>query len=482
MLDDAALLIGGRWVVPPDGGQVRSIVDCSTEVVLRTVPLAGEAEIDRAVDSARDAFEHGEWSSFSVNRRADLLEGLAAELEARCEQIARTISQENGCTIATSPQFQVIAAAETASRAARVARDFQFEDSRQGALGNPVVVTREPVGVVAAIVPWNVPLTIAMMKLAPALAAGCTVVVKPDPKTALDARYLAEALSACGFPDGVVSVVPADREVAEYLVSHDGVDKVSFTGSTAAGRRVASICGQDIRRCTLELGGKSAAIIVDDVELDQVLPSLIPAMLMINGQACVAQSRLLVPRSRKAEIATAVGDAFASLVVGNALDPETEVGPLVSQEHRARVLDYIRIGVKEGATIAVGGEATDVDGKGFFVEPTLMTEVDPRSTVAQEEIFGPVVCLIEYDGIDDAVAIANDSPFGLSGSVWTRDVEFGTAVARRVRTGTINVNYSIPETDAPFGGFKASGIGRENGKEALDAYLEYKAIGLREHP
>jgi betaine-aldehyde dehydrogenase len=480
MLDDSALLVGGRWVVP-EAAQRRSIVDCSTEQVLQTVALAGEAEIDLAVDSARGAFERGDWCSFSVDQRADLLDRLAAELEARCEQIASTISQENGCSIATSPQFQVLAAAETVTRAARVARELRFEDARQGALGNPVVVTREPVGVVAAVVPWNVPLTIAMMKLAPALAAGCTVIVKPDPKTALDARYLSESLKACGFPGGVVSVVPADREVAEYLVSHAGVDKVSFTGSTTAGRRVASICGQSIRRCTLELGGKSAAIIVDDVDLDRALPSLIPAMLMITGQACVAQTRLLVPRSRKAEIAAAVGDAFASLVVGNALDPETEVGPLVSQEHRARVLDYIRIGVKEGATIAVGGEATDVDGRGFFVQPTLLTDVDRRATVAQEEIFGPVVCLIEYDGIDDAVAIANDSPFGLSGSVWTRDVEFGTAVARRVRTGTINVNYSIPETDAPFGGFKASGIGRENGKEALDAYLEYKAIGLREH-
>jgi aldehyde dehydrogenase (NAD+) len=480
MPETKRLLIGGAWVTP-HSAERRDIVDSSTEESVASVPLAGITDIDRAVSAARRAFDHGEWRSFCPGQRADALDRLSVELESRCDAIASTVSQENGCSIATSPTIQAMSAAATVAASARLARTMQFEETRTGMMGNPVLVAREPVGVAAAIVPWNVPLTIAMMKMAPALAAGCTVVVKPDPKTALDATYLAEAVVAAGFPDGVISVVPADREAAEHLVSHRDVDKVSFTGSTQAGRHVASICGSDIRRCTLELGGKSAAIIAEDADFSAVLPQLLPAMLMINGQACIAQTRLLIPRSRKAAVTDAIVAAFESLTVGNALDPNTDIGPLVSEEQRSRVLDYVRIGVKEGATIATGGHATDVDGKGYFVQPTLLTDVDPKSTVAQEEIFGPVICVIGYDGIDQAVDIANDSAYGLSGSVWTQDAEFGLAVARRVRTGTINVNYSMPESVAPFGGVKASGIGRESGSEALEAYLEYKSIGVREH-
>ncbi|MET0317700.1 MAG: aldehyde dehydrogenase [Rhodococcus fascians] len=474
------LLIGGVWVAP-ESEERSDIVDSSTEEPIASVSLAGKADMDRAVTAARNAFDRGEWRSFSAEQRAVLLDRLGSELGSRCEAIASTVSRENGCSITTSPTIQAMAAAGTVASAARLARGLTFEETRTGMMENPVLVVREPVGVAAAIVPWNVPLTIAMMKMAPALAAGCTVVVKPDPKTALDATYLAESVVASGFPEGVVSVVPADRDAAEYLVSHRDVDKVSFTGSTRAGRRVASICGSDIRRCTLELGGKSAAIIAEDADIDAVLPQLLPAMTMINGQACIAQTRVLVPRTRRAAVTDAIVAAFEALTVGNALDPDTDIGPLVSQEQRARVLDYIRIGVEEGATVATGGEAADVDGRGYFVQPTLLTDVDRKSTVAQKEIFGPVICLISYDGIDDAIDIANDSDYGLSGSVWTRDAEFGLAVARRVRTGTINVNYSVPESVAPFGGVKASGIGRESGSEALDAYLEYKSIGVREH-
>jgi aldehyde dehydrogenase (NAD+) len=480
MLETGRLLIGGAWVAP-DSDERRDIVDSSTEESIASVALAGTADIDRAVAAARRAFDGGEWRSLSAEHRADVLDRLGAELGSRCEAIASTVSRENGCSITTSPMMQAVAAAGTVTASAELARSLQFEETRTGLMGNPVLVTREPVGVAAAIVPWNVPMTIAMMKMAPALAAGCTVVVKPDPKTALDATYLAESVIAAGFPEGVISVVPADRDAAEYLVGHRDVDKVSFTGSTRAGRRVASICGSNIRRCTLELGGKSAAIIAEDVDFGAVLPELLPAMMMINGQACIAQTRLLVPRSLKAAAVNALVAAFESLTVGNALDPDTDIGPLVSEAQRARVLDYIRIGVKEGATIATGGEGIGVDGRGYFVQPTLLTDVDPKSTVAQEEIFGPVICLIEYDGIDEAIDIANDSSYGLSGSVWTQDAEFGLAVARRVRTGTINVNYSMPESVAPFGGVKSSGIGRESGKEALDAYLEYKSIGVREY-
>jgi betaine-aldehyde dehydrogenase len=480
MSDRRRLFIGGTWTAPQSAERV-DIVDCSTEKIVDTLPLAGPADVDCAVAAARRAFDDGEWKTIGAPDRADLIDRLCLRLADHTEAIAEAVSRENGCTIATSPLIQALAPVAVAGYYAQVARDFRFEDTRTGLQGNPVTVARDPVGVVAAIVPWNVPLTIALLKLAPALAAGCTVIVKPDPKTAMDATYLADAVRASGFPAGVVSVIPADRDAAEFLVGHPDVDKVSFTGSTMAGRRVASLCGHDIRRCSLELGGKSAAIIAEDADLDRVIPDLLPAMVMINGQACVAQTRLLVPRSRQAEITSAFVDAFSALSVGNALDPDVDIGPLVSETQRCRVLDYIRIGVKEGATVAVGGEAADVDGKGFFVQPTMLANVDRRATVAQEEIFGPVVSVITYDGIDDAVAIANDSSYGLSGSVWTADTGVGLDVARRIRTGTINVNYSSVELTAPFGGYKSSGIGRENGPEALDAYLEYKSIGVREY-
>ncbi len=276
--------------------------------------------------------------------------------------------------------------------------------------------------------------------------------------------------------------MPADRTTSEYLVCHPDVDKVSLTGSTAAGRRVASLCGERLRPCTLELGGKSAAIVAEDADVGHVVQSLLPGMIMINGQACVAQTRLLLPSSRYKEFVDAFTAAFAALTVGPALDPGTQVGPLISERQRSRVMDYIAVGVKEGATVAVGGLATDVDGKGFFVQPTLLTDVASESTVAQEEIFGPVISVIAYENIDDAIAIANDSIYGLSGSVWTADDDLGLSVARRVRTGTMNINYFNVEIAGPFGGYKCSGIGRENGPEALNAYLEYKSIGIQSQP
>lgn len=478
MSESGQLLIGGTWVRPETDQRV-TILDPSTEEAVGSSPLAAKADVDRAVEAARRAADHGEWVHCDADRRADLLDRLASEITSRTDRFAQIISQENGCTIATSAQYQVLGAAAAATYMADMARSFSFGRTQAGWMGNPVLVERRPVGVVAAIVPWNVPLTIAMIKLAPALASGCTVVVKPDTKTALDAEVLAEAVVACGFPEGVISILPADRDVSEYLVSHQLVDKVSFTGSTRAGRRVGEICGDAVRRCTLELGGKSAAIVLEDADIDHVLPNLLPAMIMINGQACLAQTRLVVPRQRSSEIVDAFAQAFSQLTVRNALDPEAEVGPLISEEQRGRVMDYIAIGVKEGASVAVGGEATQIQGKGYFVQPTILTGVDRYATVAQEEIFGPVISVIEYDGIDDAVAIANESDYGLSGSVWSRDVDMATSIARRIRTGTINVNYSVPEPFAPLGGFKRSGIGRECGPEAFDAYLEYQTIGVR---
>jgi betaine-aldehyde dehydrogenase len=339
-----------------------------------------------------------------------------------------------------------------------------------------MLIRREPVGVVAAIVPWNVPQFVTMSKVAPALLAGCTIVLKPAPETPLDAYLLAELIEQSGIPAGVFNVVPAGREAGEHLVRHPGIDKVAFTGSTAAGRRIASICGEQLKRVSLELGGKSAAIICDDADLDATIEGLKMASLMNNGQACVAQTRILASRRRYDEVVEALAAMMGGLAVGDPSEITTEVGPLVAERQRERVLGYIDIGRGEGAKVAVGGgRPRDLD-HGWYVEPTLFVDVDNSMRIAQEEIFGPVLALIPFDDEDQAVAIANDSDYGLAGSVWTADADRGLDIARKVRTGTYGVNQYLMDFSSPFGGFKASGIGREFGPEGLSQYLELKSI------
>jgi betaine-aldehyde dehydrogenase len=344
-------------------------------------------------------------------------------------------------------------------------------------MGTPVVVRREPVGVVGAIVPWNVPQFVTMSKLAPALIAGCTVVLKPAPETPLDAMLMADMLNEAGVPKGVVSIVPAGREVGEHLVRHAGVDKIAFTGSTAAGRRIAAICGEQLKRVSLELGGKSAAIILDDADLPGSMELLKFASLMNNGQACVAQSRILASRTRYDEVVEAVGDMMGALRVGNPQDEATDVGPLVAKRQQERVEKYIALGQEEGARVVVGGNGrpSGLD-RGWYVQPTLFAGVSNDMKIAQEEIFGPVLAVIPYDDEEDAIRIANDSEYGLAGSVWSTDHEHAFDVARRIRTGTIAVNQYTMDFMAPFGGYKASGIGREFGREGLEHYLEPKTI------
>jgi aldehyde dehydrogenase (NAD+) len=362
---------------------------------------------------------------------------------------------------------------------ADLATTYPFDEVRSGMLNPQVLVTKEPVGVVGAIAPWNVPLFIAAAKLAPSLAAGCTVVYKPAPETPFDAFRLAEIFTEAGLPKGVLSVIPAGREVSEHLVTHEGVDKVSFTGSGVGGKRIGGLCGERLKRCTLELGGKSAAIILDDADLSTVIPTLLPNAIMNNGQACIAQTRILAPRARYDEVAEALAEQMGALPVGDPLDPATEIGPLVAARQRERVEGYIRSGREEGATITLGGgRPTGLDA-GYYVEPTLFTGVDNKMKIAQEEIFGPVLVVIPYDSDDDAVTIANDSNYGLCGSVWTNDNDRGLDVARRVRTGTYMLNTGVPiDFATPFGGFKESGVGREFGPEGLENFLEKKSIGL----
>jgi aldehyde dehydrogenase (NAD+) len=470
------LFIGGDWIQPATAATLEVISPHSEEVIAR-VAEGREADIDRAVAAARHAFDHGPWPRMTAVERADVMARVLGLLQERAAELAITITNEMGSPISFSNMGQVMASNMVLDYFIRLAREFPFEELRPGLQG-PTLVRREPVGVAGCIVPWNVPLFTTMLKLAPALAAGATIVLKPAPETPLDAIVLADALREADLPKGVVNIVPAGREVGEHLVRHRDVDKIAFTGSTAAGRRIAAICGEQLKRTTLELGGKSAAIILDDADLASSIGGLLPAAVMNSGQACVAQTRILASRARYREVAEALVEAVRGVQVGDPLDPSTVCGPLAAARQRARVEGYIQIGRDEGAQIACGGGRPAGLTKGWYVEPTVFVNVDNRMRIAQEEIFGPVLAVIPYGDADDAVRIANDSDYGLSGSVWSGDIDKGLEIARRIRTGTYTINGFAMEFSAPFGGFKASGLGRELGPEGLAAYLESKQINL----
>ena len=474
--DRDTLWIGGDWV-PSDGGGTIEVISPHTEQVIATVPEASNADIDQAVVAARNALETGPWATMDPAGRGEILADLTAGLGARAEDLAQTITAEMGSPIMFSHLGQVGATLMVADYYANLVKDFAFEEERQGMMSS-VLVRREPVGVVGAIVPWNVPLYVTMLKLAPALAAGATMVLKPAPESPLSAYLLAEALEEAGLPKGVVNVLPAGREVGEHLVRHPGVDKIAFTGSTAAGMKIASICGEQLKRYTLELGGKSAAIILDDADVDTTLDSLLQvAGLMNSGQACVAQTRVLASKAKYDEVVNGLATRMEAVKVGDPAEMDTEVGPLVAERQRDRVEKYIVQGQEEGAEVIVGGGRPAGQDTGWYVEPTLFAKVTNDMRIAQEEIFGPVISAIAFEDVDDAVRIANDSSYGLSGSVWTADgAGVGLDVAKRIRTGTFNVNGFMLEPCAPFGGFKQSGVGREGGPEGLAAYLEDKAI------
>jgi len=472
------LYIGGELVSPSGTAKIEVRSPANRELV-GTVPDGTAADIDRAVAAARAAFDRGPWPRMAPGERADALARLNEQLALRSEEFANVIASEVGSPITFALSVQAVSPMMVLAYYAELARTFAFDELRDGVLGKSWVL-REPMGVVGAIIPWNVPLFVAILKLAPALAAGCTVVLKPPPEAPLFAYVLAEAIEAAALPKGVVNIVAAGREVGEHLVRHPGVDKVSFTGSTAAGRKIGAICGELLRPVTLELGGKSAAILLDDVDLASQLPELLPFAMMNSGQACIAQTRILASRKRYAEVVDVLTEEVRRQKTGDPFDPETFCGPLIAERQRARVEGFIAQGREQGARVTIGGgrPAAPELAKGWYVEPTVFADVDNGMTIAQEEIFGPVLAVIPYDDEGDAVRIANASRYGLAGSVWTSDVAHGLAIARRVRTGTFTVNGCTLDFATPFGGYKESGLGRELGPEGLAAFLEIKSVNM----
>jgi aldehyde dehydrogenase (NAD+) len=471
--------IGGRWQPAASATDRIEVVSPASLEVVGSVPRATKDDGDRAVGAARAAFDSGPWPGLPVAERLGILRALADAIEARTDQFADVLCAEQGLPRHSLPVGQISKAVSTLRAGADIADGYPWSDTRRGTGRRTLRVLRVPVGVVVAIVPWNAPLFVAAMKLAPALAAGNTVVLKPPPETPLHTYLLAEAAIEAGVPAGVLNILPAGADISELLVRDPRVDKVSFTGSTAVGRLVGAICGEGLKRCTLELGGKSAAVVLDDFELTDRSARMLVTGAMVNaGQVCAAQTRILVPAGRHDEIFEAMSEATRALRVGDPTSPTTDIGPLISSRQRDRVERYIRLGVEEGATLVTGGGRPAIE-PGWYVQPTLFADVDNAMTIAREEIFGPVAAVIPYHDEAEAVALANDSEYGLAGAVWTADLGRGEAVAARIRTGSVAVNSPGPlDAYGPFGGFKNSGLGREGGTEALDDYTECQTIIL----
>ncbi|WP_243056749.1 aldehyde dehydrogenase [Nocardioides sp. SR21] len=475
-LDRSTLFIDGEWAAPASSDTIQ-VVSPHSEQVIATVPEGTTTDIDAAVAAARRAFDSGPWSRMSPEERIEIVQNFSNLYAGKLGEMAELITLEMGSPTSFANLAQSPAPWMQIEAFLGIAREFPWEERRTGVLGTDVVVRREPVGVVAAIPPWNVPQFTIMSKVIPALLSGSTVVVKPAPETPLDTYLMAELLLEAGVPAGVVNIVAGGREVGAHLVAHPGVDKVAFTGSTAAGRKIAAVCGEQLKRVSLELGGKSAAIVLDDADLGAAMEGLKFTALMNSGQACVAQTRILASRANYDNVVSALAETVSKMQVGDPMDPATEIGPMVAQRQQERVEKYIALGQEEGARLVIGGNGMpDGLSSGWYVRPTVFADVDNAMRIAQEEIFGPVLSVIPFDDVDDAVRIANDSEYGLAGTVWTGDVEAGLDVARQVRTGTYGVNTYTMDFSAPFGGYKNSGVGREFGPEGLAHYTELKSI------
>jgi aldehyde dehydrogenase (NAD+) len=474
------LYIGGRWVEPSAGGHIE-VVSPDTEAVVAVVAEATEPDMDAAVRAAREAFDRGPWPRMVPAERAAVVRKMAGLLRERQDELARAFVAEIGALASFAP-FAAMGATATFDSYANIAEKYDWVKEEASTVpGHKVLVIREPVGVVAAISPWNMPYAIMAQKVAPALVAGCSVIMKPSPETPLDAYLIAEAAERAGLPPGVLNLVPAHREAADYLVRNPGVDKISFTGSTAAGRRIASVAGERIARVTLELGGKSAAVLLDDMPTAAAAKILARTIIVLSGQVCAMLSRAIVPASRHDEIAAAIAAEMQQVKIGYSTDPTTEMGPVAMKRQLERIERYVDLGVREGAQLVTGGRRPPQLKKGYFFEPTLFANVDNRMTIAREEIFGPVLSLIPARDLDHAVELANESDYGLNSAVLTHDVDAVYRVGRRLRAGNVGHNGMKADFNQPFGGFKQSGVGREGGVEGLMPYVETKTM-LIERP
>src|SRR3954467_12122701 len=466
--------IGGQWVAP-SGAQTIDVHNAGSGEVMGRVPAGGPKDVDAAVAAARRALEG--WSNTSADERANLLEKISAGLKGRADELAKVIAQEVGMPLKMAGRIQAGLPIANFANYAKLVKDFAFETR----VGNSLVV-REPVGVVGAITPWNYPLHQITLKVAPALAAGCTVVLKPSEVAPFNAFILAEAAQSAGLPAGVLNIVTGYGTAAgEALVKHPGVDMISFTGSTRAGKRISELAAQSVKRVALELGGKSASVILDDADLAMAVKGTVNGCYLNSGQTCTALTRMLVPQSRYQEAAKIAAEVAAGFTVGDPLAESPRLGPLGSQTQLERVRGYIRKGVEEGAELVAGGAEPPegVAAGGYYVRPTIFGKVKNSMTIAQEEIFGPVLSIIPYQDEEEAVRVANDTPYGLAGAVWSADEARAQRVARRMRAGQIDINGGAFNMNAPFGGFKQSGHGREAGVYGLEEFLEYKSLQLK---
>jgi acyl-CoA reductase-like NAD-dependent aldehyde dehydrogenase len=473
--------IGGEWVAPSSDATI-DVIDSGTEERYYTIAEAAPDDMTRAVAAARTAFDDGPWPRLTHAARAEFISALGAGLAERNDVLSQLWPRESGVLYKTSQYAGRIGAGALAGYAA-LADTFPFEEECPPTGGGKFgLLVREPVGVVGAIIPWNAPVALICHKIGPALLAGCTVVLKSSPEAPGEGYVFAEVAEQIGLPPGVLNVVTADREVSELLVRDPGVDKITFTGSTAAGRRIASLCGERIARCTLELGGKSAAVILDDMDIETAATTLARAECGLNGQVCSSLTRVVVTRSRHDEFVEALAASFGETRVGDPFDESSQLGPLVSERQRNRVLGYISKAIDEGAKPAVGGGRPDGLDRGYYVAPTVFGNIDNSATIAREEIFGPVLTVIPAADEQDAVRIANDTIYGLNASVFTNDVDRARQVAGQLRSGTVGHNAFRTDFGMAFGGFKQSGLGREGGKEGLLPFLETKSVILEGTP